>query len=99
MVQRDVDEGRARLDFTMPIEGQEDAVDAAAEVREGGMPTRLYVLGHRQARLTDAERQDLIRGLAATFGDKAERETMRAASDPPARPLVARRWCGFPRLC
>jgi hypothetical protein len=35
---------------------------------EGEMPLRAYLLAHPEARLSDAERAELIRGLEATFG-------------------------------
>jgi hypothetical protein len=68
LVQRDVDEGREKLNFSewdRPQEGDE----AAETVREGSMPPRSYLLTHPDARLTDVEIAILTEGLAATFGD------------------------------
>ncbi|GAA5502680.1 hypothetical protein Dxin01_02424 [Deinococcus xinjiangensis] len=68
-VQQHVDEGRSK--FNINVQGfGEDAGKAANEVREGGMPLPTYLPMHPEARLTDAEKQQLIQGLAATFGDK-----------------------------
>ena len=71
LVQRHVDEGRSKFNVSVPGFG-EDAGKAASEVREGAMPEPTYLPMHPEARLTAAERDQLIRGLAATFGNKAE---------------------------
>ena len=44
--------------------------DAAEEVREGEMPLWYYLPAHPEARLSDAERAELIAGLVATFGEE-----------------------------
>jgi hypothetical protein len=69
LVQRDVDQGRKELNFSLWDRRQKHAKDAAEEVEEGDMPPRPYLWGHPEARFTDAEKADLIRGLRATFGD------------------------------
>ena len=43
---------------------------AAEEVREGKMPMFIYLPAHPEARLNAVEKEDLIKGLVATFGDK-----------------------------
>ena len=40
---------------------------AAEEVKEGEMPPWFYLPAHPDARLTDAEKEELIKGLTATF--------------------------------
>lgn len=67
LVQRHVDEGRSKFNINEPGFGR-DARNAAEEVREGGMPEPTYLPMHPEARLTDAERDQLVKGLAATFG-------------------------------
>jgi hypothetical protein len=37
-------------------------------IREGEMPPPIYTVIHRDANLSDADRQTLIEGLRATFG-------------------------------
>jgi hypothetical protein len=69
LVQRDVDQGRKELNFSLWDRRQKHAEDAAEEVEEGDMPPRPYLWGHPEARFTDAEKADLIRGLRATLGD------------------------------
>lgn len=49
-----------------------DADEAAGQVREGEMPEKTYLPLHPEARLSAAERDRLVRGLAATFGQKTE---------------------------
>ncbi|MDH4335068.1 MAG: heme-binding domain-containing protein, partial [Chloroflexota bacterium] len=65
LVQRDVDEGRAKLNWSEPG-GERD--ESAEKVREGEMPPWVYTLTHPAASLSDADRQALIDGLIATFG-------------------------------
>ena len=72
LVQRDVDEGRSKLNFSEWDRPQKDAKDAAEEVRDGEMPMWIYLPAHPEARLTDAEKQALINGLEATMGGKSK---------------------------
>jgi hypothetical protein len=71
LVARDVQEGRAVLNFSEGQRPQEEAGEAAQKVTEGEMPVRFYTLVHPEARLSDAERAALARGLAATLGPAA----------------------------
>jgi mono/diheme cytochrome c family protein len=66
LVQHDVDEGRATLNFSDWNRGQFELEDIGDVVREGEMPPTQYTLIHADARLTDAERQQLAAGLEAT---------------------------------
>jgi len=68
LVQHDVVEGRAVLNFSEWQRPQEAAKEAAEEVLEGEMPLRTYQLMHAHARLTTAERERLSRGLERTLG-------------------------------
>ena len=72
LVQRDVNEGRAVLNFSEWPRPQEEATEAAETVLEGEMPPRAYTLVHAHARLGAAERDRLARGLAKTLGVKPE---------------------------
>lgn len=69
LVQSDVEEGREHLNFSEFDRRQRNADDAAEEVAEGEMPLPIYLLTHAEARLSDAEKAELIRGLKATFGE------------------------------
>lgn len=63
LVQSHVDEGRSVLNFSEWNRGNSEAAEAAEAVREREMPPRSYLLLHPAARLTDAEREQLARGL------------------------------------
>jgi mono/diheme cytochrome c family protein len=68
LVQRDVDEGRSEFNIS-ERGGLDEAPEAAKTIQEGDMPPMAFSLAHPRARLSDAERQDLINGLIATFGE------------------------------
>ena len=67
LVYNDTMEGRQKFnvsEWNRPQEGDE----AAKLVSEGEMPPAIYLPTHPEARLTAAEKEQLIRGLQATFG-------------------------------
>ena len=72
LIQRDVSEGRAALNFSEWQRPQEEATKAAEEVLEGEMPLRIYRLMHAHARLSAADRERLARGLERTLGRGVE---------------------------
>lgn len=72
LVQRDVDEGRSKLNFSEWTQPSEEAGESAETVREGEMPPPPFLLTHPEARLTTAEKDELIRGLVAMFGDEEQ---------------------------
>ncbi len=74
LVAHDVAEGREHLNVSEWNRPQKDAPKAAGEVRRGQMPLRVYVLAHPETRLAPADRDALIAGLVATFGDKRRGE-------------------------
>lgn len=63
LVISDVDEGRDELNFSEWDDHDSEADDAAEEVAEGSMPLSQYTLIHRDARLSDEERRELIDAL------------------------------------
>lgn len=67
LIQRDVTEGRAVLNFSEWQRPQEEAAEAAEEVLEREMPPRIYQLMHAHARLSDTDRNRLARGLVSTL--------------------------------
>jgi hypothetical protein len=73
-VQRDVNEGRAVLNFSEWARPQEEAKEASKEVLEGEMPPVAYALVHAHARLSPADRDLLAQGLAKTLGVGLEQE-------------------------
>ncbi len=70
-IQRHVDEGRAKLNLTAFDAASRKmthaAGEASEEVTKGEMPLSDYLLMHAEARLTATEKQELARGLDATF--------------------------------
>jgi mono/diheme cytochrome c family protein len=67
LIQRDVDGGRASLNFSEWNKPQDGAGDVAGAISGGSMPPWFYPILHPKANLSQAEQQQLIAGLAATF--------------------------------
>ena len=74
LVQHDVEEGRAALNFSEWTRPQKEAKEAAKEVREGEMPPAAYKLIHAHARLSAADLDRLAQGLTHTLHAAAEPE-------------------------
>jgi mono/diheme cytochrome c family protein len=72
LIQHDVDEGRAHLDFSEWDHAQPSLDELTNVISEGEMPPMQYKLLHPSARLSDTEKADLIAGLHWTY-----------AADPP----------------
>ena len=73
LAQVDVNIGRKKLNVSewgRPAKNEGD--EAAEEVREGKMPPFFYLPAHTEAKLNAAEKEELVRGLVATFGEKKE---------------------------
>jgi len=77
-IQRHVDEGRDKLNFTAFDAGNEKMADAAGEASEsitkGDMPPADYLLLHPEARLSASEKAALAKGLDVTFAAFAEKD-------------------------
>ena len=67
LVQHDVNEGRAALNFSEWSRRQEEAKEAPEVVLEREMPPAAYTLAHAHARLNATDRDRLARGLARTL--------------------------------
>ena len=68
LTQHDVEEGRSKLNFSEWQRPQEaDLQDVIDAIRGKEMPPLQYRAVHSEARLTDAERQQLERGLTASW--------------------------------
>ena len=76
LVQRDVDKGRRKLNYSEWDRPQREAHESAKSVRSGKMPPWFYALPGTSASLTPAERSTLIAGLELTFGSE------RRSADP-----------------
>ena len=81
LIVRHVWEGRGELNFSEWDKPNASAEDVVGDLNRGKMPRWDYLLMHSEARLTAAEKEQLLAGLAATF-----------RQDPPAaRPRGGRR--------
>lgn len=67
IVERDVDEGRAALNFS-EWQAVEDPGDPTLSIQEGSMPPRIYLLQHPASQLSPLEEGQLIEGLKKTCG-------------------------------
>ena len=85
LVAYDVAEAREHLNFSEFDREQDDAHEAAEMVEEREMPLKKYLFVHPEARLTGAERAELVRGLAATLGTEEGEEEEGAAGDGGGR--------------
>lgn len=72
LVINDVNEGRAALNFSTWGQGESEGGEIAGSVLEGTMPPGSYFITHPGARLSEQERNQLIAGLEASLGGKAE---------------------------
>jgi len=68
LIANDVNEGRFRFNISEWGVRENEAGEAAEIVQEGEMPPAQFLLIHPEARLTSSEKQELIKGLIATFG-------------------------------
>jgi hypothetical protein len=66
-VVKHVDDGRYHLNFSQWDRENHELDSVIENIQEGKMPLRDYLLLHPEARLTDAETEQLIAGLKATF--------------------------------
>jgi mono/diheme cytochrome c family protein len=73
LVQHDVEDGRAILDFSEWDRGQPSLDELSGVVSTGQMPPTKYTLVHPSAKLTPSEREALVTALAGLY-----------AKDPPA---------------
>ena len=74
LVYKDVQEGREHLNISEWNRPQKDADEASEKVQEGEMPLPIYSPLHPEARLSPAEKAELVAGLAATFGTEGGKE-------------------------
>ncbi len=68
LIQHDVQQGRAQLNFSQWGTGRRGGEEAAQQIQRGSMPQWYYVLLHPAAGLSAAEKQQLIQGFNASLG-------------------------------
>ncbi len=81
LIQRDVDKGRRKLNFSEWDQPQKEARESGKSVRKGKMPPWLYKAVHPDAQLTPAEVQALIQGLEATLGTRGSKRARKGDDD------------------
>jgi mono/diheme cytochrome c family protein len=69
LVQRDVDEGRASLNFSEWDRPQGEPDEMIEVIRDGDMPPTSYTLIHPEARLSDADRATLLAAMRRMLRD------------------------------
>ena len=69
LVQRDVDDGRATLNFSEWDRPQSQVDELLEVIEEASMPPRTYTVTHPAARLSDAERAALIEAMDQMLRD------------------------------
>ncbi|NTU52574.1 MAG: heme-binding domain-containing protein [Chlorobiaceae bacterium] len=71
IINLDVKVGRSKFNVSeWGRPGKNEGDEAASETRNGKMPPWFYMPAHPEAKLTPAEKDELVKGLAATFGDE-----------------------------
>ncbi|MEK7387401.1 MAG: heme-binding domain-containing protein [candidate division NC10 bacterium] len=73
LIQRDVDVGRRKLNFSEWDRVQKEVWESSKTVRRGEMPPAYYTVPQPHTRLSAAERRALAEGFDATFGTKRTR--------------------------
>jgi mono/diheme cytochrome c family protein len=74
LVERDVRRGRRNLNVSEWGRARNHGDDAAEMVERGYMPLPAYAFIHPDANLSESEKQELIKGLVATFGRSKDEE-------------------------
>ncbi len=69
LVQRDVNEGREKLNFSDwgHVREKDEIIEV---IQEGEMPMAIYLIMHPEARLTSVEKDALIIGVKATINNQ-----------------------------
>lgn len=71
LVAHDVEDGREQFNVSeWGLERRNEGDEAAEKLRSGEMPPWAYRAAHPEARLSEGDRDALLRGLDATFGDR-----------------------------
>ncbi|HZK50705.1 MAG TPA: heme-binding domain-containing protein [Actinomycetota bacterium] len=74
LVQRDVDAGREELNLSELDREQDEIKDLIEVIADDEMPPLRYTFLHPEARLSEAEKQALIDGIARTFGGDVDQD-------------------------
>ncbi len=74
LVQRDVEEGRSKLNFSEWGRGEQETGEIGELIQNGEMPPAQYTLIHSNARLSMTEKDLLLNGLSAAGVASSETE-------------------------
>jgi len=74
LIQRDVDAGREDLNLSELDREQDEIKELIEVIADDEMPPRRYTFLHPEARLSEAENQALMDGIARTFGGEVDRD-------------------------
>ena len=74
LAQRDVEDGRDEFNVSELGRGEVEIEELAEVIRDGSIPPWQYTLTHRDARLSDQQKETLINGLSSTFAGTASQE-------------------------
>jgi len=69
LVAHDVEEGREKLNFSDWARNPEEGEEMIESIQSGEMPMPIYLPLHPSAKLSPAEKEALIAGIKATFGE------------------------------
>ena len=72
LTQRDVNQGRAHLNFSEWNDPMNQPDDVIEEIQAGNMPPWFYLPMHPEAKLTKAERTALVQGLRKSLNAAAK---------------------------
>lgn len=73
IIYRHVQEGREHFNVSAwGYQKENEGDEAAKTIKEGEMPPLSYLLFHPEARLSESEKLQLIKGLENTFGSEEE---------------------------
>ncbi|MCC7370271.1 MAG: heme-binding domain-containing protein [Chloroflexi bacterium] len=67
LIAHDIEEARLKMNFSEWDLPQREAMEFREQIEKGQMPLPIYLPLHPEARLSDAEKQELLKGLDATF--------------------------------
>jgi hypothetical protein len=70
LIQHDVDEARQKLNFTDMAGSQYGGDRAAQDILDGSMPRWYFTLIHPEAKLSQAEKDALAKGMQTSLGSK-----------------------------
>ncbi|GIT97358.1 heme-binding domain-containing protein [Sulfurovum sp. TSL1] len=73
--QYDVEEGREHFNVSMwGVQKKNEGNEAKETFEKGEMPPWFYVIAHPDAKLSESETKEFMKGLVATFGEEEDDE-------------------------